>query len=862
MLTLISAPAGFGKTTLLSDWIHRSEMPVAWFSLDEGDNDPVRFLSYFIAALQTIDANIGKPALSALQSPQAPPMESVLATLINDINPVSKDFALILEDYHLIDAREVHKIVEFLLDHLPQQMHLVIATRADPPLPVARLRGQNQLSEFRASDLCFTADEASVFFNKVMNLGLSPDDIGMLESRTEGWIAGLQLAALSMEGRKDIPAFIKAFTGDDRHIVDYLMEEVLSRQSETVQSFLLRTSILDRLSGPLCDAVTGQNNSQQMLQKLEKANLFVVPLDSKRLWYRYHHLFTNFLRTRLNHAQRDLVPELNRRACQWYADNRLVSEAISHALAAEDFERVADLIEQVAQTMVARGEFITLLRWLKELPDQLVRARPQLCLAHAWALFINEQFEAAESRLQDVETSCKAQTSRIGKPELEALLGEAAAIRAIIAHVQEDNLRAIKLSNQALQRLPKENLYLRSLMAWNLGMAHQMIGDVVAARQAYAEARTISQRAGHGLTTLLSLNGLAQLEVIQGHLHQAARLFQQALQFAAEHYDQRGVRFPIAGVIHIAMGQLLYEWDDLEGATRHLLEGIELAKQFGYSVVLADGYVGLARVKQAQGDVNGALDMLQQAEQLAQGSHAIWTIAQIAGCQARLWLSPPGGSLAAADRWAQEYRLADELSYLRKVEYLALARVFIALGRADEALGLLTRLQEAAEVARRMESIIEILMLYALALEAQDDTTGAMLTLRQALSLAEPEGYIRIFVDEGKPMADLLEKVIEAKKVGQGDVKIDVPQAYVKKLLMILKVSLISQPEGSLAQPLSDRELEVLQLIASGLSNSKIGQVLFISLDTVKSHTRNINSKLHVHSRIQAVSRAKELGFL
>ena len=861
MLTLISAPAGFGKTTLLSDWIHQSEMPVAWFSLDEGDNDPVRFLSYVIAALQTIEANIGKPALSALQSPQAPPMESILATLINDINPVSKDFALILEDYHLIDTHEIHNIVEFLLDHLPQQMHLVIATRADPPLPVARLRGQNQLSEFRASDLCFTADESSVFFNKVMNLGLSPDEIGMLESRTEGWIAGLQLAALSMEGRKDIPAFIKAFTGDDRHIVDYLMEEVLSRQSETVQSFLLRTSILDRLSGPLCDAVTGQNDSQQMLQKLEKANLFVVPLDSKRLWYRYHHLFTNFLRTRLYHAQRDLIPELNRRACQWYADNGLVSEAISHALAAEDFERVADLIEQVAQTMVARGEFTTLLRWLKALPDPLVRARPQLCLAHAWALFINEQFEAAESRLQDVETGCKAQISRIGKPELEALLGEAAAIRAIIAHVQEDNLRAIELSHQALQRLPDKNLYLRSLIAWILGMAHQMIGDVVAARQAYAEARTISQRTEHG-PTLLPLNGLAELEVIQGHLHQAAKLFQQALRFAAEHDDQRGVRIPIAGVAHIGMGQLLYEWDDLEGATRYLLEGIELAKQFGYSVVLADGYVGLARVKQAQGDVNGALDMLQQAEQLAQRSHAIWTIAQIAGCQARLWLFPPGGSLAAAARWAQEYRLADELSYLRKVEYLALARVFIALGRADEALGLLTRLQEAAEVARRMESIIEILMLRALALEAQDDTIGAMLTLIQALSLAEPEGYIRIFVDEGKPMADLLEKVIEAKQVGQGDAKIDVPQAYVKKLLMILKVSPVPQPEGSLAQALSERELEVLTFVAAGLPNSHIARELFISVNTVKTHIKNINSKLDVHSRTQATARAKEIGLL
>jgi len=536
-LTLVSGPAGFGKTTLLAEWLAAtpaSERPAAWISLDQSDNDPALFWAYFITALQAVQSGVGEITLSLLNSPHPPPTEALLTTLINEITTIPHEFVLVLDDYHVIDAQPVHSGITFLLDHLPLQMHLVIATRADPPLPLARLSGRGELTELRASDLRFTPDEVTAFLNKVMDLNLSPEDIATLEARTEGWIAGLQLAALSMQGEQDVSGFIEAFSGSHRYIIDYLAEEVLNRQSHSTRTFLLETSVLDRLAGSLCDAVTGRGDGQATLEMLEDSNLFLVPLDNERRWYRYHHLFGNSLRNRLHRGQPDQVPELHDRASRWYDDNGLIAEAISHALQAKDFVRTAYLVEQAARSMVARGEVTTLLAWLEALPGELIRSRPQLCLAHSRVLFVLGKLDEAELRLLDVEAGCEAASSPHERAELEAIPGEVAAVRALIAHVQEDTPRAIELSHLALESLPQDNLHLRGLITMTLGLVYRLSGDIAAARRAYSEAVTINQQTGHALTAMVSLAGLAQLQVLEGHLDQAAGIYEQARQFLVE----------------------------------------------------------------------------------------------------------------------------------------------------------------------------------------------------------------------------------------------------------------------------------------------------------------------------------------
>ena len=501
-----------------------SERSAAWVSLDQSDNDPALFWAYFITALQAIQSGVGEIALSLLNTAHPPPPEPLMTTLINEITTIPHDFVLVLDDYHVIDAQPVHSAITFLLDHLPLQMHLVIATRADPPLPLARLRGRGELSELRASDLRFTPDEMTAFLNKAMDLNLSPEDIATLEARTEGWIAGLQLAALSLQSEQDVSGFIEAFSGSHRYVIDYLAEEVLNRQTHSTRTFLLETSVLDRLAGSLCDAVTGRGYGQATLEMLEDSNLFLVPLDNERRWYRYHHLFGNALQNRLYRGQPDQVPELHGRASRWYEDNGVIAEAISHALAAKDVERAADLVERAARSMVARGEVTTLLAWLEALPGELIRSRPQLCLAHSWALFLLGKLDEAELRLRDVETGYEVASSRHERAELEAIPGEVAAVRALIAHDREDMPRAIELSLLALESLAEDNLQLRGLMAGNLGMVYQLSGDIAAARRAYSEAVTINQKTGHALMAVVSLTGLAQLQVLQGHLDQAASL--------------------------------------------------------------------------------------------------------------------------------------------------------------------------------------------------------------------------------------------------------------------------------------------------------------------------------------------------
>ncbi len=888
-LTLVSAPAGFGKTTLVSEWASRGAVPVTWLSLDEGDNNPVRFLTYFIAALQMIEGNIGETAQTVLQSPQPPQIESLLMGLINEITDIPDDpstalrrgspppsvgdlagrsFALVIDDYHVLESQQIHDALIFLLDQLPPQMHLVIMTREDPPMPLARWRARGQMTEIRASDLRFTEAEAADFLNQTMGLELKPDDISALEARTEGWIAGLHLAALSLQRHGDRANFIQSFTGDDRHVTDYLVGEVLSLQTESIQRFLLHTSILERICGSLCDAVVDDNEtpgeSQGILEFLEQANLFIVPLDNRRQWYRYHPLFVDLLRTLLRRVSPERILDLHHRASDWYERNELITEALGHALAAEDFERAARLAAANALPMLIRGEVATVQNWLDALPQQVVRNHPRLCIDQAWVLHLNQRPGAIESVLQDAERSLES-SDLAEQAEISSWLGEILALRAWVKRSQGDLAEAIELSYQALERLTEEHVFALCLNLVSLAGALRYVGDTTQAIQVLTDCIPLCQAAGNYLGVMADSYDLAELWLMQGHLHQAKTVLGDALQWAT----QQGVQqMPATSMIYAKLGDVLREQNDLQAAEDHLSASIKIS-QGKLAIVSGQSYMNLARLKQARGDAVGAHNTHQQAEQAVRGWETPEIVADMAAHQARLWLDQ--GDLPAAIRWVHQsgIRSSKEPAYLHEFELLTLARVLIAQGAAQrdedtlhEAMELLEQLRQTAEAGECMGRIIEISMLQALALShipveetARGETNQALIALERALVLAEPEGYVRMFVDEGEPMERLL---YEAASRG-------IAPEYAGRLLAAFPDVDSAQPKRpppEMVEPLSARELEVLGLIAEGHSNREIAAKLFLSLNTVKVHCSHIYGKLGVKSRTQAVAKAETLGIL
>jgi LuxR family maltose regulon positive regulatory protein len=873
-LTLVSAPAGFGKTTLLSEWVATCGRPVAWLSLDSGDNDLARFLAYLIAALQTIEDGVGAGVLDRLQAPQRPPLEESLTALINQIDSISTGFVLVLDDYHLITAQRIHEALAFLLDHPPHNMHLVVATRADPPWHFARLRGRGQLTELRLADLQFTRDEATVFLNQVMDLRLSADDITALTSRTEGWIAGLQLAALSMQGRQDLSGFIAALSGSQHYILDYLVEEVLHRQSESVQAFLLRTSILDRLTGPLCDALAleheaGQDDGQAMLSRLERANQFVIPLDERHQWYRYHHLFADSLRVCLEQAWPERMPEYHRRASRWYEQHGYLSEAIEHALSANDLDRAACLIEQAAEATLMRSEFTTFLSWVDVLPEEVIHTHPLLHVYHTGIQLMDGlALQVAEAHLRE---AMAAEPSR-------AVSGAVATFQTLIAAYRGDTHQSVKLSQQALALLAEDSLFLRSLVAGFLGITYLWSGDFATAAKALGEAVRIGRQIGNLTFTVLALCHLAELHIVRGQLHEAAAFYEEALERAR---DGRGHRLPMAGIALMGIGYLLQEWNDLEAARRHLVEGIELAAQWEKTGTFT-GYVSLALVEQALGDQEAARAAIRQARQVAMEFDGMEIAAIVVGVyQARLWIqqSDPNAVIGWAEERGLDERIeAGELEegsrtvpfLYAALEYETYAEARIARGQPDEALAILSPLLPVIETGGWTMFVIETLVLQSLAFQALGDIPRAMRCLERALSLAEPEGFVRAFVDRGAPMAALLKQILEVQQNGGQAPSRGTAPDYVRRLLDAFGQGKGTQPRGplsppsplSLVEPLSRREAEVLRLLATDLTSTEMARELVLSVHTVRSHIKSIYGKLDVHSRYEAVTRATELNLL
>jgi LuxR family maltose regulon positive regulatory protein len=847
-LTLVSAPAGFGKTTLVSAWAAASGQQVAWLSLDTGDNDPARFLTYLTAALRTVAPQVGTGVLRALQAPQPPPAEAVLTALLNDLAALADPIVLVLDDYHVIEAPAVDQALAFLLEHLPPQMRLLIATREDPPLPLARLRARAQLTELRVTDLRFTPAEAADFLNETMGLTLAADDIAALDARTEGWIAGLQLAAISLQGHQAPGSFVRSFTGSHRFVMDYLVEEVLQQQPEPVQTFLLHTSILDRLCGPLCDTMLGERTTsgQAMLEYLEHANLFIIPLDNERRWYRYHHLFADLLRQRLQQnlaatggAEHDLNA-LHVRASQWYEDHDLDIEAFHHAAAANDVERAERLIQGRGIPLHLRGAVTMILDWFASLPTSVLDARPSLWWRYAGLLLVGGQTTGVEEKLNAAEAALRGQAEDAAT---RPLLGRIAAARATLALTRYQAETMLAESRRALEYLPAENAPTRANALWTMGYGYLMQGERAAARQALTEAVALSRSVRDIFTTILATIGLGNIAEVDNRLALAAEIYRQILDLAGDQPVQ------IVYEAHLGLARVLYEWNDLAGAEQHGRQGLHLARQYERGIdrfVVCE--VFLARLHLARGDLAGAAALLAQADQAARQQNFVYRIPDVAAAQVPVLLRQ--GQVDAAAEVAQRYDLP-----------LSQARVHLAQGDAAAALAVLALARQQAEARGWADERLKALVLQALAHQAGGDPDQAARALEEALALAEPGGFIRLFVDEGPPMARLLADAA-ARRIRPGSVE---------KLRAAFAAEDPRQTDAAphplrrsqpLVEPLTQRELEILQLIAEGRSNREIGERLFLALDTVKGHNQQIFGKLHVQRRTEAVARARELGLI
>lgn len=857
VLTLVAAPAGFGKTTLLTEWFAEAEGPirtVAWLALDAGDNDPSVFGAYLVAALRSVAPTIGATPL-----PSSQPLRAMTATLINELHAFNGDVVLVLDDYHVIDTAEVHDAIAFLVDHAPPNLSLVIASRADPQLPLARWRARGDLLEIRAADLRFTHDEAARYLNGPMGLQLAAKDLGALEARTEGWIAALQLAALSMQGRDDVAAFIDNFTGDDRFVVDYLAEEVLERQPDHIRSFLLQTAVLSRLTGSLCDAVTGGNRGKATLEALDRANLFLVALDDGRHWYRYHHLFADVLRARLIDEQPELVAELHLRASTWHERDGDVAEAVRHALAGRHFSRAAQLIELVGPLLRQRRQEGTLRRWLEALPDEVFDDRPVLAISLVGARMSTGDVTGVEPLLQLVESTLE----RASPPPIyfdhemfDHLPAQFSVQRAGLALLAGDISGTIAHASRALDLVEPTDHFRRGAATALVALANWSDGDLDTAERCYTESVRAFIAADHLADMLGCSLALADIQIAQGRLAAATRTFESGLRWTREHPGLRG-----AADMHVGLSEVLIEQNDLDTAALHLQTSTELGDAAGLPQHAYRWRVTMARLCRARGDLDGALDLIDEAAPLYDTDFSP-PVRPVAALRARVQLAR--GDLDAALAWANERGLttSDDLSYVREFEHITFARVLIARHAAvhdvralEDALSLLKRLLAAADEGSRIGSTIEILILLATAHHAHQDNAAAIAALEDALRRAEPEGHVRLFLHAGPAVTALLRSVASRESA----------TPHTRRVLAAADRAESAGPPSSGSRPplvdeLSPRELDVLRLLRSDLSGPDIARELIVSLNTVRTHTKNIYAKLGVNNRREALRRAADLG--
>jgi LuxR family maltose regulon positive regulatory protein len=845
-LTLVSAPAGFGKSTLVADWF-AAERTTAWLSLDERDDDPEQFWTYVLAALATVTPDVSANTASLLQSGGAP-LGTVVATLINDLETASQDIVLVLDDYHVVTAPEIHDSVAFLLEHLPPQLSLVIVTRADPPLPLASLRADGDLLEVRAADLRFSADEAVEYLNGAMELTLTTADVGVLEARTEGWIAALQLAALSMQGRDDPASFISEFAGDDRFILDYLADEVLDRQTPRIRDFLLDTSFLSRLTGSLCTAVTGQEDAKAILEELDRSNMFLVPLDDRRTWYRYHHLFGDVVRAKLVDERPDRVAELHRRASDWYADEGELREAIIHALAADDPERAAKLIELAAPAMQRARQESQLRSWLEALPAALYDDRPVLAMALVGARMATGDADDLDPLLEIVDSWLVCADSPIVFDEVayRRLPAMAAVHRAGLALLDGDVDGTIEHARRVRGLVGADDHLQRGAAAALLGLAHWNLGDLNGARDGYIEAIACFEVGEHLADVMGCSLAVADIQITQGRLRDAQHTFESALRHTADSPGLRGT-----ADMHVGLSLLAIEHNDLDTAADHLESSAELHEHMGLPQHPYRSRVAMARLHEAQGDLDKALELLTQAEARYNTDYSP-SVRPVSASKARIEVKR--GDLDAGARWAHTQGLSahDELSYVREFEHITLAGVLLALGSADaveQATGLLRRLLTAADDGHRDGSAIEILVLLTLAQSVAGDDAGATTSLMKALALAEPQGYVRSFLDAEPAVMDALRPLAVAS------------DGYAAQILASGRSAPLRRRSRSTdPDELSDRELDVLRLLRSDLSGPEVARELHVSLNTLRTHTKHIYTKLGATNRREAVTRAAELG--
>ena len=860
-LILAAAPAGYGKTVLLADWARHGEHPVAWLSLDAGDNDPARFWRHAVAALDRARPGTGERVAPLLGPPAPTSFQGLVTALINDL--AGEEAVLVLDDYHVISAQQVHESLSFLVEHRPAGICVVLATRSDPPLSLARLRARGQLTEIRVAELRFTPAEAGKLLQHAAP-ALPDASVAALAARTEGWAAGLALAALSLRGHDDAAGFVAAFTGSHRYVLDYLTEEVLERQDEQLRTFLLETSVLDRLSGPLCDAVTSRQGSQALLEAAERAGLFLVPLDEVRGWWRYHHLFADLLRARLQEEQPSHLAQLHRNAAAWYEEHGMAADAIGHAAAAGEMLWAARIIEQYFDwVFYIRGEGATIHRWMSVLPDEVVRSRPRLLLAQAIMAATAGHFEVVEPLLDAVECAPDdwadepfepvggvVASNLINVPALTTL------VRSFVAQYYGDAEATAALAAQTLAEIkPGERLLSANANVF-LAVAEWLCGRLTEAERAIAASVTEWRETRMLTMAAWGCYSLVLIQRAQGRLDAAVLTCEQAL----DSLVTAGRPVPAAGLGYVGLAEVAYQRDELDVALRHATEGIALCRQFVYNVTLADGLATLAMIRQATGDPAGALEAITEADQVSPGPAGLLNPAPAR--RARLLLAQ--GNLPAAARFAQDNGLGpdDEPDYAREPGHLVLARILLAQDRPGQALALLDRLHTAAVAQDRSGSLIETGALRALALAAVGDEASAVTALAEALALACPQGYVRVFADEGPPMAALLSRLIAAQRTGRAAA--EVPLGYLARLQRAFGAGRPARdpvPSG-IVDPLTNRELEVLEMLAAGRSNQAIADELVVTLDTVKKHVGHVLGKLGAANRTEAVARARELNLL